>query len=198
MLLPLAISLLKQRSPRNWNFSRNLMLGKGKGWSLVSTRRETCLTTWERRLGLRGWQGNARSGGWRENTTPWSEPLFKCILRSQPWGWSRVEGHWAWFCSSSQCDHINNSPMGGGLNKNVSYRLRYLNTCSPTWGGCRTFERWSLSRGKCQGKLWVGNTLWMRITERSQISKDWVNDQAAVMWSNWDIAGPEPNYLILG
>lgn len=49
----LAIGLSKQRSPRNWNFPRNLMLARGKGWSLVSAKRRGLSDTWEQRLELR-------------------------------------------------------------------------------------------------------------------------------------------------
>uniref|UniRef100_A0A8C6HLT6 Small nuclear ribonucleoprotein G n=1 Tax=Mus spicilegus TaxID=10103 RepID=A0A8C6HLT6_MUSSI len=40
------VQLLKQWTPRSWNFPRNLMLGKGKGWSLVPGRGGLELRHW--------------------------------------------------------------------------------------------------------------------------------------------------------
>lgn len=72
----------KQRTPRNWNFPRNLMVGEGADWNLEPAKRGSCLS--ERRCTtcqiIVQWKGT--ESALKGRTIPWPElviysPVFK-------------------------------------------------------------------------------------------------------------------------
>lgn len=80
----------KQRTPRNWNFPRNLMVREGADWSLDSARRGFCLsvrncTTCQIIMQYKGAESAVKG-----RTIPWPElVMYSPVFKHKPYtGWT--------------------------------------------------------------------------------------------------------------